>query len=93
MRAPEGSTANFGHDVKEAVPTVNGFLSLTCFLAYRRCHKISYAYGSTQAEGISEIRHVATSMRKMGIEALYQRPRTTKPHPGQKVFLYLLRHR
>jgi transposase InsO family protein len=32
-------------------------------------------------------------MRKMGIEALYQRPRTTKPHPGQKVFPYLLRHR
>ena len=28
-------------------------------------------------------RHVATMMRKMGIEALYQRPPpTTKPHPG-----------
>lgn len=38
-------------------------------------------------------RHVATLMRKMGIEALYQRPRTTKPHPGHKVFPYLLRHR
>ena len=25
-------------------------------------------------------RHVTTLMRKMGIEALYQRPRTTKPH-------------
>ena len=32
-------------------------------------------------------------MRKMGIEALYQRPCTTKPHPGHKVFPYLLRHR
>ena len=31
-------------------------------------------------------RHVATLMKKMGIEALYQRPRTTKPHPGHKVF-------
>jgi putative transposase len=29
----------------------------------------------------------------MGIEALYQRPRTTKPHPRHKVFPYLLRHR
>jgi len=38
-------------------------------------------------------RHVATMMRKMGIEALYQRPRTTKAHPGHEVFSYLLRHR
>ena len=38
-------------------------------------------------------RHVARLMRKMGIEALYQRPRTTKPHPGHKVFPYLLRNR
>jgi putative transposase len=29
----------------------------------------------------------------MGIEALYQRPRTTTPHPGHKVFPYLLRNR
>lgn len=38
-------------------------------------------------------RHVVTLMRKMCIEALYQRPRTTKPHPGHKVFPYLLRNR
>ena len=38
-------------------------------------------------------RHVATLMRRMGIEALYRRPRTTKPHPGHKVFPYLLRNR
>ena len=38
-------------------------------------------------------RHVATLMRKMGIEALYQRPRTTRPHPGHRVFPYLLRNR
>ncbi len=37
-------------------------------------------------------RHVATLMRRMGIEALYQRPRTTKPNPGNKVFPYLLRN-
>ena len=38
-------------------------------------------------------KHVATLMRRMGIEALYQRPRTTKPHPGHKVFPYVLRNR
>jgi putative transposase len=38
-------------------------------------------------------KHVATLMRRIGIEALYQRPRTTTPHPGHKVFPYLLRNR
>jgi putative transposase len=38
-------------------------------------------------------KHVATLMRRMSIEALYQRPRTSKPHPGHKVFPYLLRNR
>ena len=36
-------------------------------------------------------RHVRTLMQRMGIEALYRRPRTTKPEPGHKVFPYLLR--
>ncbi|WP_245326610.1 DDE-type integrase/transposase/recombinase, partial [Bradyrhizobium sacchari] len=36
-------------------------------------------------------RHVKTLMRRMGIEALYRRPRTTKPGPGHKVYPYLLR--
>ena len=36
-------------------------------------------------------RHVTTLMRRMGIEALYRRPRTTKPEPGHKVYPYLLR--
>ena len=27
----------------------------------------------------------------MGIEALYRRPRTTKPEPGHKIYPYLLR--
>jgi putative transposase len=38
-------------------------------------------------------KHVATLMRRMRIEALYQRPRTTRPHPGHMVFPYLLRDR
>src|SRR5436309_3276089 len=35
-------------------------------------------------------RHVRTLMRRMGIEALYRRPRTTKPEPGHKIHPYLL---
>ena len=36
-------------------------------------------------------RHVKSLMRRMGIEALYRRPRTTKPEPGHKIYPYLLR--
>ena len=36
-------------------------------------------------------RHVKTLMRRMGIQALYRRPRTSKPEPGHKIYPYLLR--
>jgi putative transposase len=36
-------------------------------------------------------RHVATLMKRMGIEALYRRPHTSKPAPGHKIYPYLLR--
>lgn len=36
-------------------------------------------------------RHVKTLMKRMGIEALYRRPRTTKPELGHKIYPYLLR--
>jgi putative transposase len=36
-------------------------------------------------------KHVATLMHRMGLEALYRHPRTTRPHPGHRVFPYLLR--
>jgi len=36
-------------------------------------------------------KRVATLMPRMGIEALYRHPRTTQPHPGHRVFPYLLR--
>lgn len=36
--------------------------------------------------------HVRTLMRKMGIEALYQKPRLSEPHPGHKIYPYLLRN-
>jgi putative transposase len=36
-------------------------------------------------------RHVKTLMKRMGIEALYRRPRTTTPELGHKIYPYLLR--
>jgi putative transposase len=36
-------------------------------------------------------RHVATLMKKMGIEALYRRPNTSRKHPKHPVFPYRLR--
>ncbi len=35
--------------------------------------------------------HVATLMKRMGIEALYRKPNTSKPAPGHQVYPYLLR--
>ena len=43
-------------------------------------------------EGIGIGRHrVSTMMRRMGIEALYRRPNTSKPAVGHKIYPYLLR--
>ena len=36
-------------------------------------------------------KHVATLMRRMGIEALYRKPRTTRKHPQHRIYPYLLR--
>ena len=36
-------------------------------------------------------RHVATLMKRMGVEALYRKPNTSKPAPGHKIYPYLLR--
>ena len=38
-------------------------------------------------------KRVSTLMKKMGIEALYQKPKTSKKHPGHAVYPYLLRGR
>ena len=35
--------------------------------------------------------HVSTLMKKMGIAAMYRKPRLSKPHPDHKVYPYLLR--
>src|SRR5258708_1206191 len=45
-----------------------------------------------RAEGVEIGRdRVITLMRRMGIEALYRRPNTSKPAPGHKIYPYLLR--
>jgi putative transposase len=46
--------------------------------------------GLLAAEG-SKIgrRHVTTLMRRMGIEAIYCRPNTSKPAPGHRIYPYL----
>jgi putative transposase len=36
-------------------------------------------------------RRVATLMKRMGIEAIYRKPNTSKPAPGHKIYPYLLR--
>jgi putative transposase len=47
---------------------------------------------SLRREGFTVGRkHVATLMARMGVEALYRRPRTTRKHPGHQVYPYLLR--
>ena len=36
-------------------------------------------------------RHVRTLMRRMGVEAIYRKPNTSKPAPGHRIYPYLLR--
>jgi len=49
--------------------------------------------GLLRQEGFSIGRkRVARLMKRMSIEALYRKPRTTKPSPGHKIYPYLLRH-
>jgi putative transposase len=44
------------------------------------------------AEGFTVGRlHVSTLMKRMGIEAIYRKPNTSKPAPGYQIYPYLLR--
>ena len=48
--------------------------------------------GLLRQEGFTAGRlHVSTCMKRMGIQALYRKPNTSKPAPGHKVYPYLLR--
>jgi len=43
--------------------------------------------GLLRQEGFAVGRqHVATLMKTMGIEAIYRRPNTSKPHPDHKIY-------
>jgi putative transposase len=45
-----------------------------------------------RGEGVATGRQrVARMMKRMGIEAIYRRPNTSKPAPGHKIYPYLLR--
>ena len=47
--------------------------------------------GLLRQEGLSSgRRHIATLMRRMGIEALYRKPNTSRRRPGHTVYPYLL---
>ena len=56
------------------------------FAGSRMLMKLLHSDGHTVGR-----KHVSTLMKRMGIEALYRRPRTTKPQPGHKIYPYLLR--
>ncbi len=47
-------------------------------------------FGFVMIIAVAGRRHVKTLMKRMEIEALYRRPRTTKPEPGHKIYPYLL---
>jgi putative transposase len=50
--------------------------------------------GLLRGEGIAIGRgKVSGVMKRMGIEAVYRRPNTSKPAPGHKIYPYLLRQR
>jgi putative transposase len=48
-------------------------------------------WGLQQAGFAVNRKHVRRLMRRMGLEAIYPRPRTSEPHPEHRVFPYLLR--
>ena len=41
---------------------------------------------------IANRKHIQRLMRLMGIEAVYPKPRTSRPHPEHKIYPYLLRN-
>ena len=56
------------------------------FAGSRMLRDLLAAEGSTVGR-----RHITTLMQKMGIEAVYRRPNTSKPASGHKIYPYLLR--
>ena len=90
LRISRGSVYYLPRPVREA--------DLTIMRRLDRLHLEFPFAGSRMLQGLLAAegckigrRHVKTLMRRMGIEALYRRPRTTKPEPGHKIYPYLLR--
>jgi len=70
---------------------------LSLMAAIDQIHLAFPFYGSRRIRDELEARgfpvgrqHVATLMRKMGIEPLFPQRRTSKPAPGHKIYPYLL---
>lgn len=59
--------------------------------AYRLHQQAGYKTATLRAGVHAGRRHVATLMRRMGIEALAPQPGTSKTQPGHKIYPYLLR--
>jgi hypothetical protein len=76
------------------------FLEVSSCLTQRSQYELHLDYpfagsrmlqGLLAAEGHTAGRlHASTLMKRMGIEAIYRRPNTSKPEPGHKIFPYLL---
>lgn len=49
----------------------------------RHLRRAGYTVGRTRIRRL---------MRKMGLQAIYQKPRTSAPHPTHRIYPYLLRH-
>jgi len=49
--------------------------------------------GMVRQQGVDVGRqHIGTLMKRMGTEAIYRRPNTSKPAPGHRIYPYLLRN-
>lgn len=88
------SRSGFYYDPKGPSP-----LNLTLMRLIDEQFLLTPYYGSRQMahhlrrQGYNVGRHrVRRLMRLMGIEAIYQKPRTSDPHPAHKIYPYLLRN-
>ena len=76
-------------------------VSETVFALMRRIDELHLQYPFAGARMLRDLlrqeghaigrRHVATLMRRMGLEALYRKPHLSRRHPAHRVYPYLLR--
>ena len=94
----QAAALNIGRGIIYYLPRAVSEADLAIMRRLDRLHLESPFAGSRMLRGLLTAegckigrRHVKTLMKRMGIEALYRRPRTTKPEPGHKIYPYLLR--